>query len=124
MEKENEELLKSVLTESKGKGISIPVSESEPQNKMTTTIEIGTQVERIASDYTNGRKGEVIEINEGRARVRWSDSPRTWVKFSALKVIDQKVIAGPWSETPNMKSHKAARTVTLPDGTTYREYRK
>jgi len=48
------------------------------QNKMTATtkIEVGTQVERIASDYTNGRKGEVIEINEGRARVRWNDSPR------------------------------------------------
>ena len=82
-------------------------------------IEIGTQVERIASDYTNGRKGEVIEIKEGRARVQWSNSPRTWVKFAALKVL-----SGGWIETPNMKSHKAARTVTLPDGTTYREYRK
>ena len=55
-----------------------------------TTIEIGTKVERIASDYTNGRKGEVIEIQDGRARVKWSDSPRTWVKFASLKVIEEK----------------------------------
>ncbi len=84
-------------------------------------IEIGTQVERIASDYTNGRQGEVIEINEGRARVRWTNSPRTWVRFQDLKVISKK---DGWNETPNMKGHKAARTVTLPDGTVYREYRK
>jgi hypothetical protein len=91
---------------------------------MTAKIEIGTRVERIASDYTNGRKGEVIEINESRARVAWSDSPRTWVKFSALKVIEQIPVAGAWNETPNMKGHKAVRTVSLPDGTTYREYQK
>jgi hypothetical protein len=50
-------------------------------------IEIGTQVERIASDYTNGRRGEVIEISGDRARVRWTNSPRTWVNFKCLKVI-------------------------------------
>lgn len=57
------------------------------------TIEIGTQVERIASDYTNGRKGEVIEVNEGRARVRWSNSPRTWVKFCCLKVTEASEVS-------------------------------
>lgn len=82
-------------------------------------IQVGTKVERIASDYTNGRVGTVIEVKDGRARVEWTKSPRTWVKFAALKVLSDG-----WIETPNMKSCRAARTVTLPDGTVYREYKK
>lgn len=56
--------------------------------KTASQIKIGTQVERIASDYTNGRRGEVIEVDEaaGRARVQWTKSPRTWVNFRYLKI--------------------------------------
>jgi hypothetical protein len=89
-------------------------------------IEIGTTVKRIASDYTNGRIGEVIEINadDRRARVAWNGCPRTWVKFAMLEIMQPAKQVSEWSATPNMKSHKAARTVTLADGTVYREYRK
>lgn len=61
------------------------------RNKMK--IEIGKRVVRLASDYTNGRKGEVIEINneKGRARVAWSEESngermklRTWIRFTDL----------------------------------------
>lgn len=75
-------------------------------------IEIGTRVERIASDYTGGRTGEVIEINGERARVRWTDSPRTWVRFKCLKVLSDPapaVVKGEWMQTPNMKSCTAIR---------------
>ncbi len=84
------------------------------RNPMTTMnkIEIGTQVERIASDYTSGRKGEVIEINGERARVRWTNRPNTWVNFKFLKVLAAAapaVVKGEWIQTPNMKSHTAYR---------------
>jgi hypothetical protein len=96
-------------------------------NATAMKIEIGTTVKRIANDYTGGRIGQVIEINDEdrRARVAWNGCPRTWVKFAALEIMQPagKQI-GPWQETPNMKSHKAARTITLADGTVYREYRK
>ena len=76
-------------------------------------IQIGTQVERIASDYTNGRKGEVIEINGERARVNWESSPRTWVNFKSLKVMapaaSPYVVKSEWIQTPNMKSCTAIR---------------
>jgi len=65
-----------------------PASPNQNQkDKEKMKIQIGTQVERIASDYTNGRRGEVIEISGDRARVRWTNSPRTWVNFKSLKVI-------------------------------------
>lgn len=78
-------------------------------------IEIGTQVERIASDYTGGRKGEVIEINGQRARVRWTKSPRTWVNFKFLKVLAPSAVVisnttkGEWIQTPSMCSCSAYR---------------
>ena len=57
----------------------------------------GRAVIRVASekDYTNGRKGEILEINTQTERVRvlWKEEStghkikvRTWVKFSALKL--------------------------------------
>ena len=58
-------------------------------------IELGKTVTRIASDYTNGRIGRVIELdsNKSRARVSWESTAagtpmklRTWVRFSDLKV--------------------------------------
>ncbi len=58
-----------------------------PAAALPSAFTVGSLVERIASDYTNGRKGNIIEIKDGRARVAWSDSPRTWVKFSALKLL-------------------------------------
>jgi hypothetical protein len=66
-------------------------------------LTIGSKVIRIAAttDYTNGRKGEIVEIDEaaGRYRVRWtleangrpvnSKNPeagtRTWVKYQFVR---------------------------------------
>lgn len=63
----------------------------------TTQLQPGQAVIRVASekDYTNGRKGSILEINDfaERARVHWTKeatghkiSIKTWVKFSALKI--------------------------------------
>lgn len=62
-----------------------------------TNLQPGTAVTRLASekDYTNGRKGKVLEIDAAaeRARIHWTKestghaiSVRTWVKFSALRI--------------------------------------
>ena len=86
-------------------------------------ITIGTQVERIASDYTGGRKGEIIEIKGERARVKWTNSPRTWVNFKFLKVLAVAITCGPWIKTPNMKSHDAYRVCkNRADGHVWHEY--
>jgi transcription antitermination factor NusG len=62
----------------------------------TAAINLGDSVSSIASDYTEGRKGRVIEIDpkKGRARVHWTasrtDFPiniRTWIKFAFLSKI-------------------------------------
>lgn len=60
---------------------------------MTTannTLQIGARVERLgsASDYTTGRKGEIIEIKDDRCRVKWDGNPRTWVNKKFLRVIE------------------------------------
>ena len=95
-------------------------------NTTQTAIEIGTQVERIASDYTHGRKGEVIEINGERARVRWENSPRTWVNFKFLKVLAvPAVVKGEWIQTPHMKKYSAYRICeNKADGIVWHEYQK
>lgn len=60
------------------------------------TYEINQAVVRVssASDYTNGRKGTVVEIDEtaGRYRVLWTQEAngremklRTWVKPEGLR---------------------------------------
>ena len=59
-------------------------------------IRVGSKVERIASDYTGGRRGEVVELDliKPRARVLWttqaSGKPmklRTWVRLTDLKIV-------------------------------------
>jgi hypothetical protein len=72
-------------------------------------ITIGTQVERIATDYTNGRTGAVIEVAGERARVQWTNSPRTWVNFKSLRPLASAVTKGEWIPTPNMLSCTAIR---------------
>ncbi len=63
----------------------------------TTTFTVDAKVEKIGSpkDYTTGRKGHRVEVDQeaGRARVMWTQerngSPikmRTWVRFQALMV--------------------------------------
>lgn len=49
-------------------------------------FKVGVNVVRVSNDYTNGRTGPIIEIDEQkqRARVEWSEGPRTWVSFSNL----------------------------------------
>lgn len=71
------------------------------------TLAIGTKVQRLAAatDYTNGRTGEIVDINDvdKRYRVLWTGEPttrtdlfpngirplkvRTWVKFDAVREI-------------------------------------
>lgn len=95
---------------------------SAKHNTPNMSIEIGTKVERIASDYTNGRKGEVIEIKGDRARVAWANSPRTWVNFRFLKVLPG-IVKGEWIQTPRMKSYTAFRVCENPaTGETWHEY--
>ncbi len=50
-------------------------------------FEVEDRVIRVSSDYTNGRKGPIVEIDheKGRARVAWEGHPKTWVKFSVLR---------------------------------------
>lgn len=91
---------------------------------MTTMnkIEVGTQVERISSDYTNGRQGQVIEIKGDRARVAWDNSPRTWVNFRCLKVLTV-IVKGEWIQTPGMASYTAFRVCKNPaTGETWHEH--
>jgi hypothetical protein len=60
----------------------------------TNTFEIGNRVERLgsASDYTTGRKGEIVEIKDDRCRVKWDGNPRTWVNKKFLRVIEAKPV--------------------------------
>lgn len=72
-----------------------------------TTLPLNTQVRRLASatDYTNGRTGTIVEIDEeaGRYRVLWTGQPttrtdlfpdgirplkvRTWVKYQFVEAV-------------------------------------
>jgi hypothetical protein len=94
----------------------------------TNQIQIGTKIERIASDYTGGRKGTVIEIKDGRARIVWdAGHPRTWIKFAALLVLAQpsQTVRGEWVATPGSKRHSAIRVCTNEArGETWHEYQK
>lgn len=74
---------------------------------MNKTLPMGTKVRRLAStsDYTNGRLGEIVAIDEaaGRYRVHWTSEPRTvserfpdgklalnvrtWVKYQAVEAV-------------------------------------
>lgn len=72
---------------------------------MNNTLSIGSKVRRLAAttDYTNGRTGEIIEINAeaGRYRVLWtheasgrevingrgSKGVRTWCKFDSVEAL-------------------------------------
>ena len=49
---------------------------------------IGDEVVRSKGDYVVGRVGKIIEIDSlnGRARVEWEGSPRTWVKFDVIEL--------------------------------------
>lgn len=61
-----------------------------------TTFKIGDIVERVSTDYTNGRTGPIVEIEEatGRLRVLWFEQlergasvlARTWVKPSCVRL--------------------------------------
>jgi hypothetical protein len=66
------------------------------KGNMISSIEIGTTVKRIASDYTNGRTGRVIEMDgmKPRARVSWEKDAhgnpmklRTWVRLTDLQTV-------------------------------------
>jgi hypothetical protein len=85
-------------------------------------IQISNRVQHIANPSNYAPLfGTVIHIKDKRAQVAWEgkNQNKTWIKFESLKVIDNG-----WRDTPGMKSCTSTRTVTLPDGTVYREYRK
>ena len=99
---------------------------NDKENQITNmTHKIGTKVKRIASDYTGGRIGAVIETDGDRRRVKWTDSPRTWVNISALEDLGSATVFGEWVETPNMKTITAYR-VCENEGTgeTWHEYKR
>lgn len=48
-------------------------------------IKVEDKVIRISSDYTNGRKGVVVDVKGERAQVKWENAPKTWVNFKFLK---------------------------------------
>ena len=62
--------------------------------KIVRIIKIGDRVERHQpGDYTNGRRGNIVEINDKRIRVKWDMHPngimmdrqiRTWVNIKRL----------------------------------------
>ena len=84
-------------------------------------IQISNRVQHIANPSNYAPLfGTVIDIKDKRAQVAWEgkNQNKTWIKFDSIKVTDDG-----WRNTPNMP-HTAARTVTLSDGTVYREYRK
>lgn len=70
-----------------------------------TEIKVGVGVERTHDKWNGGRKGNVVELNGGRARVYWmiepdgckvrnssgGDGVRTWVKFQQLRVLPAPV---------------------------------
>lgn len=62
-----------------------------------TTITVGTKVTRLSSDYTNGRTGEVVAINDEntRAQVAWDGFSTTWVSFRYLEVNEPAPAAEP-----------------------------
>lgn len=68
-------------------------------------LPIGSNVERISTNYTNGRTGKIIDVDhvKKRYRVRWwkekSGSPinwpsgfRTWCHFESVKHIDSRIL--------------------------------
>jgi len=62
-----------------------------------TTITIGSRVERTQpGDYTDGRRGNVVDLEGDRIRVKWDMHPngvmmahpiRTWVNIKRLVKI-------------------------------------
>jgi len=59
-----------------------------------TKLPIGQPVERIAKDYTGGRKGRVVDAKDGRAKVHWTLTKdgkpinrNTWVSNADLKLL-------------------------------------
>lgn len=56
---------------------------------MITTPFVNQRVIRNDGGYTKGRTGTVIELDEAnqRARVKWDNDPKTWVKFTSIDSI-------------------------------------
>lgn len=57
-----------------------------------STFQIGDKVEKIATDYTGGRIGTIVEIGDGknpnRLRIFWEDHGlRTWCAPHTAKKI-------------------------------------
>jgi len=62
-------------------------------------MKLGTLVERVAKDYTGGRRGEVVDTKEGRSKIKWTHTKDgkpmhrvTWVKNTDLKRVDNSQI--------------------------------
>jgi hypothetical protein len=58
--------------------------------EMPTEFKPGVRVQKVASDYTNGRIGIVLDINvnEGKSKIYWYRSHIThWCPWCSLKLI-------------------------------------
>lgn len=61
---------------------------------MNTIPFVNQRVVRNDGGYTKGRTGTVIEVDVEKkvARVKWDNSPRTWLKFTSIdSIADNKV---------------------------------
>ena len=99
-----------------------PITARTTNQSNMNNIEISNRVQHMANpSYYSPVFGTVIDIKDKRAQVAWegTNANKTWIKFDSLKVIDDG-----WRETPNMRTISAARTIRLPDGTVFRQYRK
>jgi hypothetical protein len=97
-------------------------------NTETTPFPIGSKIKRIASDYTGGRIGTVIEINGGRRRIVWdAGHPRTWINIKALERIASPksfIIRGEWKPVNMRKVSAIRRCENTSTGEEWSEYQK
>ncbi len=89
-------------------------------------MNVGDAVVRLDGGYTRGRRGMVLAIAEGRARVDWAGAGvRTWVRLTSLRGLSTAdTVRGPWVETPMSRHHSAVRVCTKPSGETWHEYQR
>ncbi len=87
-----------------------------------TEITTGARVERLDGGYTAGRKGTVIAISDcgGRYHVQWNGHPKTWVKGTSLRIIDD-IDRGPWVAIQLRKATHVR--ICRKDGAEWHEYK-
>lgn len=91
-------------------------------------MKIGNKVERIAKDYTGGRKGSVIELDPSKplARVAWTEerdgSPmklRTWVRFQDLKDLGPATSLVAMNQDEHFATSEKPLVIEISEGATW-----